>query len=470
MPSLNSISKRVTPAGVSLNQCHMRAGSTDEITPHNYRDYSVRLVDHTRNSYEDLQVAAPPKAATSTRTALGSRFLSSLSNAQPAAAALSRKGSVLHSRAKSLVPIVPKLSTSNTSAPERTHTASKIFNDFFGGESAPIRLGAPVSPTKEKEESEFVMDYLPSFTERPVGMLRRRQTPVQIITSAPAHPSPPIKSSPWFGRKCAKPIPAKHSPQDDLATLDINAALFPNGPVDPLNPASFNDLLLMASSLLMRMQVAYKEKVDYIASIRPEIDAQQDEVEGAETRATHLKNQLEDISRRAQEQEMTMKEMARELAEEKMKSYEAQVALAATRTIRVVPNSKDDRDGALRQRRRGSSSNASDSGFESDIDSIFSSYSVPGTPLTAPDMSRVQSFDSRIENGRQASEREAFQAKKRTTVVSNNGVTQRLGREGAAWATVDVLRSENKELKKRVLELEETLQGCIELVSAVGGS
>lgn len=215
------------------------------------------------------------------------------------------------------------------------------------------------------------------------------------------------------------------------------------------------------------MQVAYREKVDYIASIRPELDAQQDETEGAEIKATLLKKQLEDMSRRVEEQEKTMMEMARELAEEKIKSHDSQKALEAARTIRVVPSAKDElRHESIRPRRRDSNSNASDSGFESDMESIFSSQSVPGTPLSAPDISLMPTLELRMENVRQANERESMQVKKKPSALTGNG--QRLGREGAAWATVDVLRTENRELKSQIQQMEETLQGCIDLIGAVG--
>lgn len=454
------------------SQRHMRSGTPD-VTPSWEADhmpddhYRVRLVDLARNSAEDLHhLATPPPPAVPSRSALGSRLLSTLSNAQPAAAALTRKGSVLHSRAQSLAAFAPKLNPSNNVSSDKP--ANRLFGDLFHGQSAPIRLGAPISPTKEKEESEIVMDYISTFTERP-GFLRRRETaPQQQSTSIV---STPKSQSSWFNRKTTNPIVNK-KPQDELAALNIQSALFPNGPADPMDPAAFNNLLLNATNLLQRMQTAYREKTDYIASIRPEQEAQQDEVEEAETRATHLKKQLEDMSRRAQEQETTMKEMARELAEEKMRTLELQEA--AANTVRLVSNSttSEDANGSMRRRKRPSTSNASDSGFESDMDSvsIFSGYSgaAPDTPLSPPPISRMASFESRNTNGREACPPNPPRII--TKMAGNNGVTQRLGREGAAWATVDALRGENQELKHLLEEMREELQGCIEFVSLVDGS
>ncbi len=319
------------------------------------------------------------------------------------------------------------------------------------------------------------MDYKSMFTERP-GMLRRRETAPQNVAATPST-AKQAPSSSWFSRKTTNPIIPKQ-PQDELATLNINSALFPNGAADPLDPTAFNKLLLNATSLLHRMQIAYREKVDYIASIRPEQEAQKDEVEGAETRVIHLKKQLEDMSRKAHEQQITMKEMAAELAEERMKTLEAREA--ASSTIRFVSDSTENErthgNGSVRRKRRGSTSNASDSGFESDMESIFSSYSggpaVPDTPLSPPCLSRMTSLDSRLNiNVQQANAHHD-----RTKPVAISGGTtptatgrsgQRLGREGAAWATVETLRNENHELKRYVQDMQESLQGCIDFVSQI---
>jgi hypothetical protein len=259
----------------------------------------------------------------------------------------------------------------------------------------------------------------------------------------------PQKTS-WFSRRATSTSIPKH-PSDELANVNINASLFPNGTVDPLNPAAFNDLLLNATNLLQRMQTAYKEKLAYISTIQPEIDAQREEVEEAETRSTHLKMQLEDMGRQAQEQETAMQEMARQLSEEKMKAQEAR---EAARTVRLVPRDSDE-EQTPRRRKRISGGSASDSGFESDLDSVFSAASPSGaeTPMTAPSI-------------------HAWQAKGQDGVVGragNHGAGKRLGAENAAWATVEALRSENLDLRTQMEEMQRTLQGCIDFVGSVHG-
>lgn len=393
---------------------------------------------------EDYQSAAP--RVSSPRPTLGGRLLSSLSNAQPAAAALGRKGSVLHSRAKTLAAYVPKLSNNNQSTPDRPQGPNRLFQSFFDGESAPIRLAPPISPTKEKEETEFVMEYKSSFTERP-RTTPRRQSNAPSLTSTPAS----TKTS-WFGRKSAAATPIRQqSTQDELASLNINSALFPHGPADPLHPSSFNDLLLNAAALLNKMQTAYCEKVDYISTIQPEIDAQREEVEETETRNAHLKMQLEDLGRRAQEQETAMHEMAEQVQAAKI---EAQEAREAAKTIRMV---RDD-DTPTRRRKRASagSASASDSGFESDLDSVVSAGAA------SPD------YEGRSWELRQPAKAAILQ-RRPANAGFGSLAGKGLGNESAAWATVDALKGENAELKRQMEEMQSTIDGCIEFVGMLKG-
>jgi len=388
--------------------------------------------------------------------------LSTLSNGQ-SGSALKRSGSVLHSRAKSIAAYVPKLSPST--APETVdqhpQQPNRIFGNLFNGESAPVHLGlAPPSPTKE--ESEIIMEYKPAFTERPAA--RRRQS-----TAQSKDVSTGTRASGWFNRK-ATPSSAPAPPQDEILAVNINNALFPHGPADQLSPHAFNDLLLNATSLLQRMQAAYKQKVDYIASIQPEIDAQKEEVEEAETRSRHLKIQLEDMSRKADEQATSMQELCVQLAEERVKVQDArEQAQNASKLVRLG----DDED-TPRRRKRGSAGSASDSGFESDAEYADSVISAGGrTPLSPPtvmltpdlDRSRWQSNPGRV-SGRPDLLRQSTSRLSRLA-VSSNGHDRHGDGESVAWDAADNLRSENRNLRKQVEEMRKTLQGCIDFVNIV---
>ncbi|KAK6428079.1 hypothetical protein LTR95_015779 [Oleoguttula sp. CCFEE 5521] len=410
-------------------------------SPGRYRTPSYRNISSSSTSYngfdleasdyQSLQLPSPPVLAA--RPALTSRLLSSITTSQPAASALSRSGSLLHSRAKSIAAYVPRLNSSSPGPAEpRQHSPNRLFGDLFNGESAPVRLGvAASSPTKEKEETEFIMEYRPSFTERPSPCSRQ----TSMVHQAPQSAS---KTS-WFSRRMTTsptvlaPTPAAES--DELATMNIHTALFPNGRSDDLTPRAFNDLLLNATSLLERMQTAFKSKADFVASVQPELEAQREEVEETETRSRHLKLQLEDMARRAQEQEQAMRELADQLAAEKMKVHELRSpSRSRSKDLPETPCESQRR----RTRTSGTASTASDSGFESDAEeSVFShegSRSGNATPWSP---------------------------------ASGAGTYFREGDEISAWATVEQLRRENRGLKERVGEMESTLETCIELVGGI---
>lgn len=431
-------------------------------------DRNLPSLEYVKDVFQDGPWSESAKAASPARPALSSRLLSTWSNAQQASVELTRKGSLLHSRAKSLASFVPKLNNGTSTTPDKVTTYQqphRIFGDLFNGESAPIRLGIPPSsPTKE--DSEFIMDYKPSFTAQPNDGPRRRSTTERQVSHSVAAPS---KTS-WFSRKPtlpAAPPPARQF--DEIVSIDINSCLFPHGPADPLSPHAFNDLLLNATSLLQRMQTAYKEKVDYIASIQPEIDAQKEEVEESETRARHLKMQLEDLSRKAQEQDIAMHELATQLAEEKIKAEEAQEA--AQRSIQRVRRTLDEQegcadDGTPKWRKRGSGgSQGSDSGFESDVEyaeSMMSgASSPPATTLTpAQEGEEWQICHTSI----QGSDRPAISRPSSSTTAFSG---KRLGSEGAAWMTIESLRGENGQLRRQMEEMQWTLQSCIDFVNVV---
>ena len=444
-----------------------------------YNGSEGHIDDLGNNSYEDIDLPAAPKPTTA-RPALGSRLLSTLANAQPAAAALSRKSSVLHSRARSLAGFVPKFSPASPSSPEsgqnKERPGSQFFADLFSGESAPIRLAPPVSPTKEEQE-EAVMDYRPAFTERPVGARQRSiaQTP------SPSSKSPGVLggASAWFTRNKALPGPrTAPSTPDELLHLGIQTSLFPHGPADPLSPHAFNDLLLNATSLLERYQSAYREKCTYISSIHPEIEAQREEVEESETRVAHLKLQLEDMGRKASEQERAMREMAEEIVRVK-----AEARRAASVRIVSTEDAADERQGggeegegeeededegvegrsrAPGRRKRVSdelrSERGSDSGFESDAESGVVSP-VPSVGMSPrydghPSVGMSPRYDGQgWENARPSFSR----------MSTASGLSSNVG-GGEEWPVVERLRRENQRLRVQVEGMQRELQGVIDFV------
>ena len=136
-----------------------------------------------------------------------------------------------------------------------------------------------------------------------------------------------------------------------------------------------------------------------------------------------------------------------------------QEAREAVRTVRLVPSRSNEEEQTPRRRKRNSDS-ASDSGFESDLDSVFSAGTGGGmeTPATAPSIASNHAWTSRQHTGKDA-------------IVSRAGnrAGQRMGEESAAWATVEALRGENQDLRTQMEEMQRTLQGCIDLVGSIHG-
>lgn len=381
---------------------------------------------------------------------LGIRHIPSFPTMQSTDSTLSRSRSVLHARAKSLVSYMPRLgnitaptpSTKDKGLPSSRHSPNRLFGDIFSGESAPIRLGVALqSPTKE--ETEFVMDYASHYTARPNSSHRRKVATIEETDS---------RRKSWFSRKST----ASNSVQpgladDEILKIDINSALFPHGPPDAQSPHAFNDLLLNATALVEKMQSAYREKASELASVRPEMEAQSEEVEEVETRSRHLKLQLEGMCRKAEEQDRTMKEMAEQLATEKLRFQEERERAAAS--IRLIRGSADESASQSiaygvsnrplnRRKRLSAGSHTTDSGFESNSDAMsVLSCQVREDFETSYSHPQVFYHDgSNISSGYDCSN------------------------ETSAWVTAETLRHENQHLRAQLDTMQKEVQGCIDLV------
>ena len=432
------------------------------------------LDDSINTEYTGYNLPSTPgRAYTPDRPAIGSRLLSSLQNAQPTAAAISRSTSVLHSRAKSLAAKLSQNSPTATPSPEARPQSSqlshsnKLFGDLFNGDSAPVRLGIPPSsPIKELEEMEFPTEYRTAFTERP----RKRAS---MLNSTPQS-----QKTSWFGRKLASPIHQQQpsaAANDELANMNIMTSLFPNGQPDELTPHVYNDLLVNATNLLQRLQSAYKDKVEYIATLQPEMDIQREEIEEADIRSRHLKLQLQDMGRRAQEQESAMQALASQLSQERFRNQEAREK-ESRKASRSYMNSKaspalsnadettDDDETTPRRfphnkRLSAGSTSASDSGFESDLDRDNWAHQ---DPLDPSHQRTVMGSPGPLTPTKQRGLVGNQHAPLTSSSLRNS--VKRLGSDGSAWAVMERLRVENVALKAQVGDMQRELQGCIELI------
>jgi hypothetical protein len=302
---------------------------------------------------------------------------------------------------------------------------------------------------------------------------------------------------------------------DELCNLDISAALFPHGtspssPRDTFSPAAFKNLQMNATGLLTKMQAAYRERSAALRDLQAERSAQRDELEEAETRAQHLKMQLEGMARKAQEHEGVVKALLEELAGERRaraKAEERGLAVVAVSSPSEGASivSEDlgvDEDRRRRSRKSWKSGGGGVSGADSEEDenesaeseSVFSrcrspallplpptpAHTTPLTPDGFPVMDRAGTPHVKHGGGsvnatpkqKPGQQMNAFQ--KILKGISGedsgvNGCTNCKGQDASiAWDTVGVLRDENRHLKTRVGELEVAVEGALDLVNGIG--
>ncbi|KAK4236401.1 hypothetical protein C8A03DRAFT_16951 [Achaetomium macrosporum] len=287
---------------------------------------------------------------------------------------------------------------------------------------------------------------------------------------------------------------------DEVCNMNIEAALFPHGSPsdrDAFSPSAFKNLQMNAVGLLTKMQTAYREQTVVLRDLQAERSAQKDELEEAETRARHLKMQLEDMARKAQEHERRIKSLMEELAAERKARAEEQLAAAAAPP--PIPPSEgasmvsedlgvdEDQRRRRRSHRKSWKSGASceedtdeDENASAESESVFSRCRSPGlhlpdgpaTPHARNHASGSVNATPKQKSGQQMS---AFQRILKG-ISGDSGESSMAtacanckGQDAsAAWNTVSLLRDENKHLKRRVGELEVAVEGALDLVNGIG--
>ena len=280
----------------------------------------------------------------------------------------------------------------------------------------------------------------------------------------------------------AKTPPHAVSPEDELVEMDISKALFPCGPADPFSPAAFKNLQQNAEGLLRKLQSAYRERSTALLDMTAEKEALFEEFDGAETRARHLKMQLDDMSGKLAEQDGAMMNLVDELAQEKLARREEEEA--RKRSVRLVEHAASQQASHPPLSR---SNTISDSGCESEddstADSVFSQRS--GTHSPAMSMSSVSTtsspgayqnpeFQTALSFTRTAHPRVLRPSSKGIPAFYNENIPEEPmhpgegnyegARETDAWHAVSMLKDENQCLKERVGELEGALDGCLAVV------
>jgi hypothetical protein len=302
-------------------------------------------------------------------------------------------------------------------------------------------------------------------------------------------------------RRLSVTSPSRPTDEEDdlLLELDLEAALFPHDSSrDSFSPASFKNLELNAIGLLCKFQNAYQRRTAELRLIRAEQEASADEREEATLRAQHFKLQLEDMGRKAAEQEQAMVRLMEELAaekERKMRSAE-EISMVMSEDLGF------DEDGRRQKWRKSTMS------FDTDTDSVAdeaSVFSQARSPIISPGMDGVSfgtlpsSNSSSISSSPKtlaitasrgtmllqpkppprstppSPQMTTFQklfkgiSGDQTRTQSVRGCTNCQGQDSSmAWDTVSLLRDENKGLKHRVEELEISVGAVLDLINGVG--
>ena len=168
---------------------------------------------------------------------------------------------------------------------------------------------------------------------------------------------------------------------------------------------------------------------------------QDEELDEADTRARHLRTQLEDMGRKREEAERINEELTDTLLRERRLWREEEER--RRRSIRRV-RSSDEGDGGGVKGHRATGSTNSDSGFESDPESEEDASVHCDQRGTAVRDMRKSRFVRISKEG------------------MSGGMSSCRNYQGVS-GTPD-LRSENHMLKMRVAELEDAVEGCLDLI------
>ncbi|KAF2446122.1 hypothetical protein P171DRAFT_410111 [Karstenula rhodostoma CBS 690.94] len=411
---------------------------------------------------------------------------------------------------KSLASFIPSRSAIESSASQPTIRAgAKALQNWFNGAttgaSGQVAFGVGIRQEDSEEggydsEEDDIDDNMmssifnrgTSFTRVSDDSQEPRQNPTS--TKRPALSSTSTASSrfSWLlntQKNAAVPPPAAsptyHNAEDELLNLNISQALFPHGPVDPLAPSSFNDLLSSAESLLSRYQASYRQLSTALVDARAEQGAQDDELDEADTRIMHLKSQLETMAARANDQDEQMRRLMEELMFERRARQEEEAARKQSLTMVRKDTHHDiqdtDSDHSPRRRNRISNSDVSvDSGFESECEADAASVFSRNNCLspTGTDLSSVAETDDRQTTPKG---KKPVLLKRSSTYDKVRDGTARLEKKGwgctnceggsqsAVWGRLAKEREENSMLRRRVGELEEAVEGALNVVDGPWG-
>lgn len=369
---------------------------------------------------------------------------------------------------------------------------------WFQGSSDPISLRIMPSPTKEKTTFSDTMST--TSVSRPPNIQR------QSASQLPSKPPIASRFSFFMSKSAIQKSPSQPADlHDQFIDLDIKKALFPAGPADPFSPAAFKNLVQNAEGLLLRLQAAYKERTNSLHEMTAENETQTEELQGTETRARHLKIQLDNMAAKLAKQDELMMDLVEDLAREKQLRREAEDARKRSVTLVKSPNADAFAQNAQRnsevevQRTTRGTSIVSDSGFDSGEESYVDSLCSKNRERTSPNAS-VSSFSitnspdgyippesiplpqparlppkalpqvlSTFQNGFKGKSGGSRLSEPAMTPVENARSTCancQGGKASQAWSMVHRLKQENGSLQARVAQIEGAVDACLDLVTS----
>lgn len=497
------------------------------------RQFTAPPSDDEVNSFDNIDLAAPiqppPSALTSGPTAYDPHSDSpSPLEDYPRAGRNSHQrtltGTFLNNSQSFLNRATSTIQQHTSAASIRSHSPSKSLASFlpsrtaidstkgwFNGSSAPIKLGFQQqdddtisesgsevpsefyssdseSESEEEEEEGPVRHTMNIFNRKPAQTGPAPETSMRSEQMAaakkPQYQSPASNRFAWLlstqknaAVPSSNPAPVYHNADDELLNLNISQALFPHGPADPLAPASFNDLLANAEALLSRYQKSYRQLSTALVDAQSEQSAQDDELDEAETRARHLKMQLETMAARATEQDEQMRILMEELAVERHARQEEEAARKRSLAlIRSQPQCICQE--TPRRRNRISNSEVSvDSGFESDAETDAASlFSRNCLSPTMTDQSSIMEPEVEVTPTKhkkvQSLQRGGTYDKPRGTPVSPQSwgcANCEGGSQASVWGRLSKEREENRVLRQRVESLEDAVESALDVVGGQMG-
>ncbi|KAK1756032.1 hypothetical protein QBC47DRAFT_178528 [Echria macrotheca] len=411
----------------------------------------------------------------------------------------SRSSTANHRRQQSFPNLLPAAFRSRTPSPVRKQTRLQEPMPLTGDGRPGARVDSPKGGIASwfgagaaPRDDESAADTTPTKLRRNTGASVDPTTPKSSVTTTASRFMSALSSR--FASTPVSPII-----DDELCNLNVEAALFPpsspnspNGDRDTFSPAAFKNLQMNAVGLLNRMQSAYRDRVATVKELQAEKLAQREEMEEAETRARHLKMQLEGMARKAQEQEREMKLLMEELAAERRARVEMEKCLSEGSMISEDLGVDEERRRRKWVRKSGETVK-SEASFDTDdesaeSESVFSrcrsptltigeamdgtatpqhqqvlhvrnssSIGLPGRPRTQP-QKEMTAFQKIIKGIAGDAEEQAV-----------NECRNCKGQDASvAWDTVGLLRDENRHLKQRVGELEVAVEGALDLVNGIG--